>query len=192
MTWETFTVIAVQWPRWSDLEKLVFMWTQKFWEYRLGGKRVNYDKFKIQTKQCKSNIYPTCILFFLLTGGTWYYHAIYIVFTNLASFTGYEDDIFEVISNLHVQGSKFGENLTNLAENHGVCFFQVCQYISFLFTYRSSNLQMMFPIYHLACFAIPHYPTILSCPLSPSLTLSLLLSKKEITPVHILKHTKKI
>ena len=30
------------------------------------------------------------------------------VFTYFASFTGYADDIFEVISYLHVQGSKFG------------------------------------------------------------------------------------
>ena len=37
-------------------------------------------------------------------------HAIHIVFTYFASFTGYEDDIFVVISNLHVQGSKFGGN----------------------------------------------------------------------------------
>ena len=33
---------------------------------------------------------------------------VYIVLKYFASFTGYEDDIFEVISNLHVQGSKFG------------------------------------------------------------------------------------
>ena len=33
-----------------------------------------------------------------------YLHSIYI----FASFTGYGDDIFEVISNFHVQGSKFG------------------------------------------------------------------------------------
>ena len=31
-----------------------------------------------------------------------------MVFTYFASFTGYEDDILEVISYLHVQGSKFG------------------------------------------------------------------------------------
>ena len=54
-----------------------------------------------------------------------------MVFKYFASFTGYEDDIFEVISYLHVQGFKFGrkfdkygrkftnfaENLTNLEEN---------------------------------------------------------------------------
>ena len=33
---------------------------------------------------------------------------MYIVLTYFASFTGYEDDIFEVIFNLHIQGSKFG------------------------------------------------------------------------------------
>ena len=49
-----------------------------------------------------------CIIFLLLTGATWYYHAIYIVFTYIAAFTSYEDNILEVISNLHVQGSKFG------------------------------------------------------------------------------------
>ena len=31
-----------------------------------------------------------------------------IVFTYFASYTGYEDDILEIISNLHVQESKFG------------------------------------------------------------------------------------
>ena len=60
---------------------------------------------------------PLAFFFYLLTGATSYYHAIYIVFPYFASFTGYEDDLFEVIYNMHVQGSKFGENLTNLAEN---------------------------------------------------------------------------
>ena len=41
--------------------------------------------------------------FSLLRGAKWYYKAIY-----LASFTGYEDDILEVISNLHIEGAKFG------------------------------------------------------------------------------------
>ena len=43
-----------------------------------------------------------------MTGTISYYNAIYIVFTYLASFKGYEDDIFEVISNLHVLKCKFG------------------------------------------------------------------------------------
>ena len=56
-----------------------------------------------------------------------------------ASFTNYEEDIFEVIPNMHVQGSKFGGKITNSAENqkkkvelhgvHGVSFFQVCHLV---------------------------------------------------------------
>ena len=63
-------------------------------------KRVNYDQFKIATRQRKSNIQPKCI--------TLNYHVIYIVLTNFASFTGYEDGILEVISNMHIKESKFG------------------------------------------------------------------------------------
>ena len=60
----------------------------------------------------------------LLTGATWYYHAIYIVFTYFASFTGYKYDIFEVIFNLSVQWSKFGgKSFYQLCGVHGVCFF---------------------------------------------------------------------
>ena len=50
---------------------------------------------------------PCAFFFFLLTGATWYYQVIYKVFTYFASFTGDEANIFEVISNLHVQGLKF-------------------------------------------------------------------------------------
>ena len=38
----------------------------------------------------------------------WYYNVSYILFTYVASFIGYEDDILEVISNLYVLGAKFG------------------------------------------------------------------------------------
>ena len=41
---------------WADLEKTIFLWTLKFWDYKPGGKSVNYDKFEIATKQRKSNI----------------------------------------------------------------------------------------------------------------------------------------
>ena len=67
--------------------------------------------------------------FFLLTGATWYYHTIYLVFTYFALFTYYEDDIFLLIFNLHVHGSKFGRKSffkVELYGVHGVCFFQVC------------------------------------------------------------------
>ena len=50
---------------------------------------------------------------FLLTGATSYYHDIHIVFTYLSSFTGYEDEILEVSSNLHVLDSKFGGKIYN-------------------------------------------------------------------------------
>ena len=59
-----------------------------------------------------------------------------LVFTYFALFTYYEDDIFEVISNLHVQGSKFGGKIKKFDRKslkkvelhgvHGVRFFQVC------------------------------------------------------------------
>ena len=74
------------------------------------------------------------MLFFLMTVATWYYHAICISFTYSASFTGYEDDIFKVISNLQVQGYKFGGKfdkfggksffLNELCGVHGVHFFK--------------------------------------------------------------------
>ena len=58
-----------------------------------------------------------CIIFLLFDRPTWYYHAIYIVLTYSALFTGYEDDILEVISNLHIKDPILTENFTNLAEN---------------------------------------------------------------------------
>ena len=56
------------------------------------------------------------LFFFLLTCATWYYHDIYIVFTYIASFTGYEDDIFEVIIIYTFKDLNLAENFTNLAE----------------------------------------------------------------------------
>ena len=41
-----------------------------------------------------------------------YLHSINI----FASFTGYKDDILEVISNLHVQESKFGRKIYKFGE----------------------------------------------------------------------------
>ena len=59
---------------------------------------------------------PCAFFFFLLTCSRRYYHATYIVFTYFASFTGYQDDIFEVIFNLHVQVSKFGGTFDKFCE----------------------------------------------------------------------------
>ena len=58
----------------------------------------------------KSIIYTNAFLFSLLTGAAWYYHAIYIVLSFLATFTGYEDYILKGNSNLCVQIHKFGRN----------------------------------------------------------------------------------
>ena len=56
-------------------------------------------------------------LFFISTGATWYYNAIYKAFSYFELFTDYEDDILKVISNLHIQlkmwGSKFDWNIYN-------------------------------------------------------------------------------
>ena len=71
-------------------------------------KRVNYNKFEIATN-CVNQIFNlNAFFFFPFTGATWYYHTIYIAFTCFALFTDYEDNNFELISNLQVQESKFG------------------------------------------------------------------------------------
>ena len=57
----------------------------------------------------------TAFIFSFFTVDIWYYHAIYRVFKYFASFTGYKDDIFKVISNLYVQESKFGRYIYKLA-----------------------------------------------------------------------------
>ena len=64
---------------------------------------------KLRQKNVNQIVNPHAFFFFLLTGATRYFHAIFIVFTYFASFTGYQMDIFKGISNLHVQGSKFGQ-----------------------------------------------------------------------------------
>ena len=102
----------------SDLEKNIFLWTLKFWEYRFGGKNMYITtNSKLRQNSVNQIFYPNAFFFFLLTGAIWYYHAIYIVFTYFASYAGYEDDIFEVISNLHVQESKFGGKIYKFGGN---------------------------------------------------------------------------
>ena len=66
-------------------------------------------------QDCVSEIFNPKALFFLFTGARLYYHAIYNVFCcccffniYFASFGGYEDDICDVISNMHVQRCKSG------------------------------------------------------------------------------------
>ena len=45
-------------------------------------------------------------------------YAIYVVFKYFSSFTGYEDDIFEGTSNLHVQGSKCDGNFDKFGSKY--------------------------------------------------------------------------
>ena len=106
-----------------DLQKSIFCELWNFGKAHLAGKkRVNYDKFEIATN-CVNQIFNlNAFFFFLLTGATWYYHTIYLVSIYFASFIDYENEIFEVISNLHVQGSKFGGKMNKFG---GVCFFKV-------------------------------------------------------------------
>ena len=75
-----------------------------------------------------NQIFNPNVFFSLLRGATWYKNTIYILFTYFASFIGYEDDILEVISNLHVPGAKFGRKSflkLNFAEFMEFVFFQV-------------------------------------------------------------------
>ena len=65
-------------------------------------------------KTCELHIQSTCIIFFLLAGTTLQYQAIYTVFRYFASLTGYDDNILQVISYLHVQSSKFGGKLEKI------------------------------------------------------------------------------
>ena len=75
-------------------------------------KHVNYDKFESATKKENSFfLNPNAFFFFFLTSALLWYHAIYIVNQYFALYTGYEGEIFEVISNLYVQESKFGGNI---------------------------------------------------------------------------------
>ena len=107
----------------SDFEKNIFLWTLNFWNTNLPEKCVNYDKFEIATKQRESNTLPTCILFLLLTGARWYYHAIYIVFWKLFLIFTFKDP------NLAENLTNFAENLLNKfisAEFMEFVFFLVC------------------------------------------------------------------
>ena len=86
-------------------------------------KRVN---LKLQQTRVNQIFNPHAFVFFLLTGATRYYHAIYIVFTCLE---GYEDDIFEFFfkfahSSIQIWWKIFLK--INHRGVHGVCFFQVC------------------------------------------------------------------
>ena len=67
-------------------------------------------------QECITQIFnPNAFFLFLLTGTTWYYDAIYILFTYFASFTWRW--YFWVIYNLHVQRCKFCGNSSFLNDS---------------------------------------------------------------------------
>ena len=59
-------------------------------------KLINLTNLKLRQNSVNPICYPNALFVFLLTGATLYYHAIYIVFTYFASFTGYEDDMLKL------------------------------------------------------------------------------------------------
>ena len=84
----------------------------------LGEKNAsNMTNLKLRENSVTQIFKSHAFFFFLLPGATWYCHAIYIVFTNFASFTGYENDIYEVFLIFTFKDPNLAENLTNLAEN---------------------------------------------------------------------------
>ena len=83
--------------------------------------RKNYSKNYIAARVRKLNIHPKCIFFFLLTSASWYYNFCYKVFKYLV---GYKDDIFQVISKVQIQRSKFGGKLDKFGVSEGH-FFQL-------------------------------------------------------------------
>ena len=63
---------------------------------------------RLQQKCGNHKFHPNSFFIFLFSGIKWYLHGIDLVFTLNTSFTGYAADIFNVISNLYFQRSKFG------------------------------------------------------------------------------------
>ena len=61
------------------------------------------------TKYSEFDLTQMTSFFFLLTGTKWYYQAFHTVLKYFSSFTGYEDDILKIMSNLDIHKSKFSE-----------------------------------------------------------------------------------
>ena len=80
-----------------DLKKKTFLCELKnFGSTDLAEKRTIPTNLKLQQNSVNQIFNHRAFFFFLLTGASWYYHAIYIVNTYFASFTGYEDDILKL------------------------------------------------------------------------------------------------
>ena len=69
-------------------------------------------------QECVNHIFnPSAFFFFLWTGATWYYHAIYIVLPQFASVTGCEDGTFRLFLICKFKDKNLAEKCTNLAKN---------------------------------------------------------------------------
>ena len=111
-----------------------FFYTKFFW-IQIWQKKNALVTTNLKSRQNSINqIFNQCALFFiLLTCVTWYYHTIYLVFLYFAAFTYYEDDIFDAISNWHVQGSKLGGKMDKFGEK-SFKKLNVTEFIEFVFS----------------------------------------------------------
>ena len=93
-TWKKpfFVHSEILYFRFGEEEKIIWIATNLKWRHKSVNPIFNPNEF----------------FFFFLTVAIWYYHAIYRLLKRFASLTGYEDVIFDVFSNSHVQESKFG------------------------------------------------------------------------------------
>ena len=136
---------------------MIFFVHSVFWEYIFGRKNAwNTTNLKMRQKSVYKIFNQRAFFFFLLTGATWYYPAIYIVLTYFAWFTGYEYDIFEVISNLHVQESKFGgkfgkKSYKNWTPPSSWSFFFPCLINPFFFSLTDP---VLLGLYHKMCCSL--------------------------------------
>ena len=128
-----------------DLEKNSFLWTLKIWEYRFGGKIAKITtNLKLRQNSVNQIFNLNALFIFLLTSATQYYHTIYLVFTYFALLTDYEDDIFECISNLHVQGSKFGGKINKVGGKSFFFKLSSAEFMEFVFFNSASDKKSPF------------------------------------------------
>ena len=101
---------------------------------REGGKHVNYSKFEIPTKQCKSQIFPQQKMSFLWRGVTWYFHDLDLIFTCLFDLQSMQMIFFMSFLIFPLTDPELAENRTNLAGTpklvglwrvHRPCFSQL-------------------------------------------------------------------
>ena len=83
---------------------------------RGGGKRVNYSKCEILTKQRKSQIFQQQKMSFLWRGVTWYFHDLDLIFTCLFDLQSMQMIFSMSFLIFPFTDPELAENLTNLAD----------------------------------------------------------------------------